>query len=59
MCNARSHISGEKYEWWPDHVARPYGAFLSENKPDFNAYDYGANIEIIVSERLQSMGRET
>jgi hypothetical protein len=36
-------------ESWPEH----------ENEPVFHAYDYGANIEIEVSEGLQSLGRET
>lgn len=47
-------------ESWPEHLARhSYDAFWMENEPVFHAYDYGANIEIEVSEGLQSLGRET
>ncbi|KFY89830.1 hypothetical protein V500_05450 [Pseudogymnoascus sp. VKM F-4518 (FW-2643)] len=47
-------------ESWPEHVARhSYDAFWVGNEPVFHAYDYGANIEIEVSEGLQTLGRET
>ncbi|KAL5351019.1 hypothetical protein ACLOAV_004593 [Pseudogymnoascus australis] len=47
-------------ESWPVYLARhSYDAFWMENEPVYHAYDYGANIEIEVSEGLQSLGRET
>ena len=47
-------------ESWPEHLARySYDAFWMENEPVFHAYDYGANIEIEVSEGLKTLGLET
>ncbi|KFY66178.1 hypothetical protein V496_02144 [Pseudogymnoascus sp. VKM F-4515 (FW-2607)] len=47
-------------ESWPEHVARhSYDDFWMENEPVFHAYDYGANIEIEVSEGVQRLGPET
>jgi len=44
---------------WPEHVERhSYDPFWSQNQPAFHAYDYGANIQIKVSERLQSLEKE-
>ncbi|OBT60450.1 hypothetical protein VE03_10101, partial [Pseudogymnoascus sp. 23342-1-I1] len=45
---------------WPEHLAQhSYDAFWMENEPVFHPYNYGANIEIEVSEGLQSLERET
>jgi hypothetical protein len=47
-------------EDWPEHVTRhSYDPFWAQNQPVFHAYDYGANIQIKVSERLQSLEKET
>jgi hypothetical protein len=46
-------------EDWPQHVARhSYDLFWAQNQPVFHAYDYGANIEITVSEPLQLLEKE-
>ena len=46
-------------EDWPEHVKRhSYDSFWTENEPVFHAYDYGQNIEIEVSEGVQSLQRE-
>jgi len=46
-------------EDWPEHVERhSYDSFWTENEPVFHAYDYGANIEIEVSDRVQSLRKE-
>jgi hypothetical protein len=46
---------------WDDHVRRhSYDPFWLESQPAFHVYyDYGANIEIQVTEGLQSLTRET
>jgi hypothetical protein len=45
---------------WQEHVRRhSYDSFWAENEPVFHAYDYGANIEIEVSDGVQSLHRET
>jgi hypothetical protein len=45
---------------WPQYVQQhSYDSFWRENTPAFHAYDYGANIEIPVTERLQSLPAET
>src|SRR5277367_5127411 len=45
---------------WPRHVERhSYDNFWVQNQPAFHAYDYGANIEIEVSNRVQALSRET
>jgi hypothetical protein len=36
-----------------------YDPFWAQNQPAFHAYDYGANIEIRVSEGLASLEKET
>jgi hypothetical protein len=36
-----------------------YDPFWAQNQLVFHAYDYGANIQIKVSERLQSLEKET
>ncbi|KFY65503.1 hypothetical protein V496_02533, partial [Pseudogymnoascus sp. VKM F-4515 (FW-2607)] len=41
------------------HQARLPLRGVAENEPVFYAYDYGANIEIEVSEGVQTLGRET
>jgi hypothetical protein len=47
-------------EDWPEHVARhSYDPIWAQNQPVFHAYDYGANIQIKVSERLQSLEKES
>lgn len=47
-------------EDWEEHVERhSYDSFWAQNQPVFHAYDYGANIEMTVSERLQSLEKET
>ncbi|KFX85917.1 hypothetical protein V490_09324 [Pseudogymnoascus sp. VKM F-3557] len=47
-------------EEWPLLVEQhSYDPFWAENQPAFHAYDYGANIEIKVSERLASLEKET
>jgi hypothetical protein len=47
-------------EDWPQHVTQhSYDIFWTQNQPAFYTYDYGANIEITVSDCLQSLGRET
>jgi hypothetical protein len=65
---ASQKLTGEKWtlfqerfmEDWPEHVARhSYDSFWAQNHPAFHAYDYGANIQIKVSERLQSLEKET
>jgi len=50
----------EKFvEEWPEHVARhSYDPFWRENEPVFHAHDYGGNIEIEISEGVQSLERE-
>jgi hypothetical protein len=45
---------------WPTHVERhSYDDFWVQNQPAFHAYDYGANIEIEVSNEVQTLSRET
>ena len=45
---------------WPRHVERhSYDNFWVQNQPVFHAYDYGANIKIEVSNRVQALSRET
>jgi hypothetical protein len=45
---------------WPTHVERhSYDNFWVQNQPAFHAYDYGANIEIEVNNRVQALSRET
>ncbi|KFY66157.1 hypothetical protein V496_02149 [Pseudogymnoascus sp. VKM F-4515 (FW-2607)] len=59
-CNKWTTFQEKFMESWPEHLARhSYDAFWMENEPVFHAYDYGANIEIEVSEGLQSLGQET
>ncbi|KFY66249.1 hypothetical protein V496_02126 [Pseudogymnoascus sp. VKM F-4515 (FW-2607)] len=59
-CNKWTKFQERFMESWPEHLARhSYDVFWMENEPVFHAYDYGANIEIEVSEGLQSLGRET
>lgn len=44
---------------WPLHVEQhSYDPFWAQNQPAFHAYDYGANIEIKVSEGLASLEKE-
>ncbi|CAM1503465.1 Fc.00g082410.m01.CDS01 [Cosmosporella sp. VM-42] len=44
---------------WGDFVERySHDPFWAENQPAFHAYDYGANIEIEVTEQVQSLERE-
>ncbi|KAH6714530.1 hypothetical protein BKA61DRAFT_723267 [Leptodontidium sp. MPI-SDFR-AT-0119] len=46
-------------EDWPEHAERySYDSFWTENEPVFHPYDYGANIEIEVSEGVQSLDKE-
>ena len=46
-------------EDWSEHVTRhSYDRFWAENEPVFHAYDYGANIEIEVSDGVQSLQKE-
>lgn len=59
-CNKWTTFQERFMESWPEHLARhSYDAFWAENEPVFHAYDYGANIEIEVSEGVQTLGRET
>jgi hypothetical protein len=45
---------------WSSYVQQhSRDAFWTENQPAFHAYDYGANIEIEVSEQLRSLPKET
>ncbi len=45
---------------WPDYVERHReDLFWLENQPAFHAYDYGANIEITVTEEILSIPQET
>jgi hypothetical protein len=45
---------------WPEHVRQnTRDKFWTENQPAFHAYDYGANIEIEVTEQLRSVPKET
>jgi hypothetical protein len=47
-------------EDWDRHVEQhSYDPFWRENQPAFHAYNYGANIEIEVTEELESLRRET
>ncbi|KAF5120471.1 hypothetical protein E5D57_013504 [Metarhizium anisopliae] len=47
-------------ERWERFAARhSYDPFWSENQPAFHAYDYGANIEIDVTEQIQVLEPET
>ena len=66
--HASQRLTGDKWtlfqerfmEDWPAHVERHlYDPFWGQNQPVFHAYDYGANIQIKVSERLQSLEKET
>ena len=45
---------------WPEYVRQnTRDTFWTENQPAFHAYDYGANIEIEVTEQLRSVPKET
>jgi hypothetical protein len=45
---------------WPDYVRHnTQDTFWTENQPTFHAYDYGANIQIEVTEQLRSVPKET
>jgi hypothetical protein len=45
---------------WPEHVRHStQDTFWTENQPAFHAYDYGANIEIDVADRLRAVPKET
>jgi hypothetical protein len=45
---------------WPEHVRHStQDTFWTENQPAFHAYDYGANIEIDVADRLRAVLKET
>jgi hypothetical protein len=66
--HASQRLTGDKWtlfqerfmQDWSTHVERhSYDLFWRQNQPVFHAYDYGANIQIKVSERLQSLERET
>jgi hypothetical protein len=58
-CNKWTMFQERFMEDWPQHVARhSYDIFWTQNQPAFHAYDYGANIEITVSDRLQSLEKE-
>lgn len=47
-------------ERWEQFAARhSYDLFWTENQPAFHAYDYGANIEIEVTEQIQALEPET
>jgi hypothetical protein len=46
-------------EDWSQHVTQhSYNIFWTQNQPAFYVYDYGANIEITVSDCLQSLRKE-
>jgi hypothetical protein len=45
---------------WPEYVEHStQDTFWAENQPAFHAYDYGANIEIDVTEQLRLVPKET
>jgi len=49
----------EFMDGWPEFVEQhKQDQFWTDNQPAFHAYDYGANIEIEVSERLQALPKE-
>lgn len=59
-CNKWTMFQERFMEDWPQHVGRhSYDIFWAQNQPVFHAYDYGANIEIKVSDALQSLQKET
>jgi hypothetical protein len=58
-CDKWTMFQARFMEGWPEHVERhSYDDFWAQNQPVFHAYDYGANIEIKVSERLETLEKE-
>lgn len=46
-------------ERWPGFVSRySYDTFWTENQPAFHAYDYGANIEIAITQEVHALRPE-
>jgi hypothetical protein len=57
---APNWIPPDSMQEWPEYVRQnTQDKFWMESQPAFNAYDYGTNIEIDVTEQLRSVPKET
>jgi hypothetical protein len=56
---APNWVSPDSMQEWPEYVRQnTQDKFWMESQPAFHVYDYGANIEIDVTEQLRSMPKE-